>query len=97
MEKARPLRTDPYNLANRYREYIRKHPLHKRDDRNTYYDKLLANCLDPRPDATDDKSRAIRYAKEHYECFYEIRDISRIVEWLKNEPFHDARNTPSTH
>jgi hypothetical protein len=97
MEQTRPLRTDPYSLAYRYREYIRKHPIHEPDNLNLNYDKLLANCLNPRPDATDDKSRAIRYAREHYDCFYELRDVNRIIEWLKKEPLHDARTSSSTH
>jgi hypothetical protein len=47
--------------------------------------KLLANEREPDANAMDDRSRAIRYAKEHHECFYEIRDISRIISWLPAE------------
>jgi hypothetical protein len=61
-----------------------EHPRRKRENLNPYYEKLLANQPDPDKDATDDRSRAIRYAKEHYECYYEIRDIKRIVQWLDN-------------
>lgn len=50
---------------------------------NQYYENLLANQPEPDLDATDDRSRAIRYAKEHFECYYEIRDIARIVGWLE--------------
>ena len=46
---------------------------------NPYYKKLLANLPAPDADAMDDRSRAIRYAKEHYESFYEIRDLRRVV------------------
>lgn len=49
---------------------------------NGYYQNLLANQPEPDLDATDDRSRAIRYAKEHVECYYEIRDIARIMGWL---------------
>ncbi|KAF2632397.1 hypothetical protein BU25DRAFT_319876, partial [Macroventuria anomochaeta] len=80
------LRQDPYSLAYCYRDYMEKHPMRRRlGDRqyfNNYYENLLANQPEPDPDATDDRSRAIRYAKEHYECYYEIRDIARIVGWL---------------
>jgi hypothetical protein len=89
MEQIPSLRTDPYALAYRYREYMSKNPRRKRENLNTYYEKLLANQPDPQPDATDERSRAIPYAKEHYECFYEIRDIKRILEWLKEESSHD--------
>jgi hypothetical protein len=59
-----------------------EHPRRKLDLLNSYYEKLLANQPAPDKDATDDRSRAIRYAKKHYECFYEIRDTERIVKWL---------------
>ena len=59
-----------------------RHRLGDRQYFNNYYENLLANQPEPDPDATDDRSRAIRYAKEHYECYYEIRDIARIVGWL---------------
>ena len=49
---------------------------------NQYYQNLLANQPEPDLDATDDRSRAIRYAKEHFESSYEIRDIARIIGWL---------------
>ncbi|KAF1351601.1 hypothetical protein EJ07DRAFT_68322, partial [Lizonia empirigonia] len=80
------LRRDPYSLAYRYVEYMRAYRMRQglgdRQDFNKYYEKLLANQPEPNPDATDDRSRAIRYAKDHYECYYEIRDIERIVGWL---------------
>lgn len=65
---------------------MEKYPMqHRAGDRqyfNKYYENLLANQPMPGRDATDDRSRAIRHAKEHYECYYEIRDIARIVGWL---------------
>jgi len=76
------LRRDPYVLAYHYQDYMKVHPMQKRQYVNSYYEKLLANQPEPAPDATDDRSRAIRYAQEHYECYYEIRDISRIIGWL---------------
>ena len=83
MEKQQPLvSSDPYALAHRYREYMIEHPRRFLEYLNPYYERLLANQPDPAADATDDCSRAIRYAKEHYECFYEIKDIRRIVAWL---------------
>ncbi|KAF2133600.1 hypothetical protein P153DRAFT_363764 [Dothidotthia symphoricarpi CBS 119687] len=80
-----PLLQDPYALAYRYTEYMNQYPRRRREKCNPYYEKLLANQPDPKPEATDDRSRAIRYAKEHYECFYEIRDIRRIVVWLERD------------
>jgi hypothetical protein len=85
MEEKPPLRTDPYVLAYRYHEYMSKYPTHRRENPNTYYTRLLANQPDPDLNATDDRSRAICYAKKHYECFYELRDIKRVVEWLNKE------------
>ncbi|KAA8615860.1 hypothetical protein PtrSN002B_003380 [Pyrenophora tritici-repentis] len=74
-----PLDKDPYALAYRYNEYMEQYPLHFLQHRNPYYKKLLANLPDPRPDAMADRSRAIRYAKDHYEGLYELKDIRRIV------------------
>ncbi|EOA82967.1 uncharacterized protein SETTUDRAFT_96433 [Exserohilum turcica Et28A] len=82
MSELPPLRKDPYALAYRYKEYMTKYPRRRKESRNPYYDKLLANLPDPAEDAMDNRSRAIRYAKKHYECYYEIRDIRRIVAWL---------------
>lgn len=77
-----PLRQDPYALAHRYREFMTEHPRRFLEKCNPYYENLLANLPDPHVHATDNRSRAIRYAKKHYECYYEIRDIRRIVQWL---------------
>ncbi len=76
------LRQDPYTLAYRYVDYMTAHPKRPREGFNLYFEKLLANQPDPEPDANDDRSRAIWYAKEHYESYYEIGDIARIVGWL---------------
>lgn len=68
---------------------MEKHPMRRRQYVNNYYKNLLANQPEPDPDATDDRSRAIRYAQEHYECYYEVRDIARIIGWLA-----EANNKP---
>jgi hypothetical protein len=99
------IRADPYALAYRYSEYLAEHPKRMRDEYNPYYKSLLANQPDPRVDSTTDRARAIRYAKENYECFYELRDIKHIVEWLDknvsptsytNTENHSSNNSNST-
>ncbi|CAA9966747.1 hypothetical protein PTMSG1_10106 [Pyrenophora teres f. maculata] len=75
-----PLHNDPYALAYRYREYMSRYPTRFLQYSNPYYEKLLANFPEPDPDATDDRSRAIRYAKEHYESFYEIGGSGKTIE-----------------
>lgn len=82
MPKLQSLRKDPYVLAYRYWDYMAIFPRRRRENCNQYYQNLLANQPDPDPEAKDDRSRAIRYAKVHFESFYEIRDINRIVGWL---------------
>ncbi|KAF1921248.1 hypothetical protein BDU57DRAFT_410237, partial [Ampelomyces quisqualis] len=77
-----PLATDPYVLAYRYWDYMKEHPRRRREDLNPYWSNLLANQPDPHPEATNGTARAIRYAKEHYECFYEKSDVGRILQWL---------------
>ena len=76
---------DAYVLAYRYRELMLEKPKRWRDNLNPYYANLLANQPDPPRDAKDARSRAIRYAKEHYECFYEPRHIQMIVEILERK------------
>lgn len=66
------LRKDPYVLAHRYQEYMKGYPRRVFEKSNPYFEKLLANQPDPDPEAKDDRSRAIRYAKRHYECFHEL-------------------------
>jgi hypothetical protein len=82
MTEPMSLHKDPYVLAHRYREYMKEKPRARLERCNPYYEKLLANLPDPYIQATDNRSRAIRYAKKHYECYYEIRDIWRIIQWL---------------
>jgi hypothetical protein len=82
MTEPMSLHKDPYVLAHRYREYMKEKPRARLERCNPYYEKLLANLPDPDIQATDNRSRAIRYAKKHYECYYEIRDIWRIIQWL---------------
>jgi len=77
-----PLSKDAYVLAYRYSEFMREKPKRRRDHVNPYHENLLANQPDPPKDATDAKSRAIRYAKGHYECFYELRHVKMIIEML---------------
>ncbi|KAF2687136.1 hypothetical protein K458DRAFT_296805 [Lentithecium fluviatile CBS 122367] len=80
------LSKDAYVLAYRYRELMLAKPKRLREDCNPYYENLLANLPDPPEDARDARSRSIRYAKEHYESFYEVTHIKMIVEWLdRNE------------
>lgn len=57
-------------------------PRRQRELCNQYYEQLLANQPDPKKEAMDDKSRAIRYAKAHYACFHGLREITRIIRWL---------------
>ncbi|KAH6409786.1 hypothetical protein HBI14_153410 [Parastagonospora nodorum] len=85
MEQHTSLRADPYILAYRYWDYMKEHPRRKNEKLNLYYERLLANQPSPDPAATDDRSRAIRYAKEHYESFYEVRDIECIIKWLDED------------
>lgn len=82
MPESTDLRSDSYALAYRYWDYIRDHPRQKRERLNPYYENLLANQSEADKEDKDDHSRAIRYAKEHYKCFYEVRDIKRIIQWL---------------
>jgi hypothetical protein len=81
-DKLSPLRKDPYALAYRYQDYMTENPGRLLEKCNPYYKKLLANQPEPAADATDDRSRAIRYAKKHYECYYKIKEVSRIISWL---------------
>jgi hypothetical protein len=83
MTNKQSLREDSYVLAYRYWDYITEYPRRKLDNLNKYYEDLLANQPAPDIEATDERLQAIRYAKEHYECFYEVRDIKRINEWLE--------------
>ncbi|CAI6340501.1 unnamed protein product [Periconia digitata] len=77
-----PLSRDPYALAYRYHEFMLERPMRHREELNPYYLNLLANQPDPPAKAMDPRSRAIRYAKEHYESFYEISHIDLIVQFL---------------
>lgn len=66
-DELKALQRDPYVLAYRYKEYMEQHPTrHQLEGRqfvNRYYENLLANQPEPDLEATDDRSRAIRYAK----------------------------------
>lgn len=79
------LKDDPYVLAYRYKEYMQAKPKGLREKPNPYYESLLANQPYPDEDATDPRSRAIRFAKEHYECFYETKHINMIVHIIDKE------------
>ncbi|KAF2644746.1 hypothetical protein P280DRAFT_535344 [Massarina eburnea CBS 473.64] len=82
MTSRSPVSKDPYALAYRYRELMKEKPKRVGERNNTYYENLLANQPDPADDDMDARSRAIRYAKEHYECFYEYKHLNVIVEYL---------------
>lgn len=82
---------DPYVLANQYQQYMDERSIRvptgdeHRVFSNPYYENLLANRRDPPEDANDPLSRAIRYAKMHHECFYEVGQVDMIVEILDRQ------------
>jgi hypothetical protein len=88
-----PLRQDSYVLAYRFQEYMRKKPIRRGEKPNPYYESLLANQPEPDPDDQDAHARAIRYAKEHYECYYEARHIPFIIQILEDRASGDG-STP---
>jgi hypothetical protein len=88
-----PLRQDSYVLAYRFQEYLRKKPIRRGEKPNPYYESLLANQPEPDPDDQDAHARAIRYAKEHYECYYEARHIPFIIQTLEDRA-SGAGSTP---
>ena len=73
---------DPYALAYRYPEFMTEKPKRRGEQFNPYYESLLANQPDPADKDMDPKSRAIRYAKKNYECFYELQHVDLIVQFL---------------
>ncbi|KAJ4305399.1 hypothetical protein N0V90_000930 [Kalmusia sp. IMI 367209] len=73
---------EPYVLAHKYREYMKERPIRRGEVANPYYERLLANHEDPPKEADDRLSRAIRYAKEHFECYYEIDHVDKIIMYL---------------
>ncbi len=75
-------KSDPYILAHSYKAYMLAHPIGSNEQRNPYYENLLANYPEPRKERTDKMARAIRYAKMHCECYYEVRDVERILGWV---------------
>ena len=76
-----PLRKDLHVLAYRYDACMAQHPPSKANGEynNPYFESLLANKDVPPKSATDPRSRAIRYAKQHYECYYSKNGIAVIV------------------
>jgi hypothetical protein len=81
-----PLRKDLHVLAYRYDAYMAQHSLSKANGEcnNPYFESLLANQDDPTESATDPRSRAIWHAKQHYECYYQNKDIAVIAQILES-------------
>lgn len=78
-----PTLQDPYALAYRYKEYMEEKPKRFTERLNLSYENLLANQREPPENAMDGTSRAIRYAKEHYKCFYEKKDVKMSMELFR--------------
>lgn len=82
---------DPYVLAYQYKQFMDDCDRRRcagpewRERANPYYTNLLANQDEPPEDATDDTSRAIRYAKEHHECFYDKSQVPMIISILDKQ------------
>ncbi|KAF1953502.1 hypothetical protein CC80DRAFT_419759 [Byssothecium circinans] len=88
-----PASKDPYALAYRYRELLAEKPKRRGEHFNSYYESLLANQPHPSHTAMDPRSRAIRYAKGHYECYYELKHVNLIIQFLDSKAVQsDARN-----
>jgi hypothetical protein len=89
---------DPYVLAYRYRQFMDESARRRclgpvwRELANPYYENLLANQDEPPADATDDLSRAIRYAKKHHECFHDKSQVDLIIGILDKQ---NASTQPS--
>lgn len=72
---------------------MKERPKWRNEATNPYYERLLANREDPPENAVDRMSRAIRYAKEHIECYYEVRHVDVIIKYLDERGDHSPRGS----
>jgi hypothetical protein len=76
------LRKDPGSTYHSYNEVLKYFPLSRGEQSNQCLVGLLANQLLP-AEPTSDWGLAIRHAKEHWQCYWELRDLECVVAKAK--------------
>ncbi|KAJ8109928.1 hypothetical protein OPT61_g7092 [Boeremia exigua] len=78
------LMRDPGAIYHSYDEVLKCFPLGRGECPNPYFKGLLAN--QPPPDEpTSDLGRAIRYAKIHWQEYWELKDLDYVADKAKEE------------
>jgi hypothetical protein len=77
-KRRRELREDPNALYHRYHEILEYFPLDRGERPSPYLVGLLANQSMP-TEPTSDRGVAIKYAKKHWQNYWELKDLDVVV------------------
>lgn len=72
-----------------YLESLNYFPVPRGARPNPYLSSLIANQILPAK-RNSDRAIAIRYAKKHWDKYWEIRDMDLVLEWAKTAQNEDS-------
>jgi hypothetical protein len=81
--------SDPHMNYRNYLESLRYFPVPRGERPNPYLSGLIANQILP-ADPNSDRAIAIRFAKKHWDKYWEMRDIELVLEWAKTAQNRDS-------
>ena len=74
--------SDPYVNYRNYLESLKYFPVPRGERPNPYLSGLIANQILP-AERNSDRAITIRYAKKHWDKYWEMRDMDLVLDWAK--------------
>ena len=88
-ERGYIIASDPHMNYRNYLESLEYFPLPRGERPNPYLAGLIANQIIP-AELNSDRAIAIRFAKKHWDKYWEMRDMSLVMEWAKTAQNKDS-------
>ena len=83
--------SDPHMNYRNYLESLKYFPVPRGERPNPYLSGLIANQVLP-ADSNSDRAIAIRFAKKHWDRYWEMRDMNLVMAWAKEAYDKDSES-----
>jgi hypothetical protein len=83
--------SDPHMNYRNYLESLKYFPVPRGERPDPYLSGLIANQILP-ADCNSDRAIAIRFAKKHWDKYWEMQDMKLVLEWAKTAQNRDSES-----
>ena len=90
-EREYAIASDPHMNYRNYLESLKYFPVPRGERPNPYLSGLIANQIPP-ADSNSDRAIAIRFAKKHWDRYWEMRDMALVMAWAKEAHDKDSES-----